>query len=235
MKKVIYLFTILGFATQTINAQVEVFTSDYIALTVPQHFYGEITYVNDSLFQETKDMSEIKNDKTLLRSLPNIVSNVTVYEVEQNGDLKVLGIGISGKNKVYQVIYDYSQTQTLVWGSGNNAESVLVGVGVRMVAKVKTKKAGINLSSPFGLTADTKKVEGSLEVRVTGISSHKINGLIPTTTDLSPSSISVALQAVATIKSHIHDEETIITPQYLGYNKIDNTIRTENIKTQKIN
>ncbi|OUS01980.1 hypothetical protein A9Q86_04830 [Flavobacteriales bacterium 33_180_T64] len=217
------------------NAQVEVFTSDYIALTVPQHFYGEITHINDSLFQELKDVSGLKNDRTLLRSLPNIVSNVTVYEVEQNGDLKVLGIGISGKNKVYQVIYDYSQTQTLVWGSGENAESVLVGIGVRMVAKVKTKKAGINLSSPFGLTANTKKVEGSLEVRVTGISSSKINGIIPTTTDLSASSISVALQAVATIKSHIHDKETIITPQYLGYNKIDQTIKNENVNTQKIN
>ncbi|WP_033961444.1 hypothetical protein [Psychroserpens jangbogonensis] len=235
MKKFNCLLIVLACIAQTMNAQVEIFTSDYIALTVPQHYYGEITYVNDSLFQEVMDISDLKNDKTLLRSLPNIVSNVTVYEVEHNGELKVLGIGISGKNKVYQVIYDYSQTQTLVYGTGEEAESVLVGIGVRMVAKVKTKKAGINLSSPFGLTANTNKIEGSLEVRVTGISSPKINGIIPTTTDLSPSSISVALQAVATIKSHIYDKETIITPQYLGYNKIDNTIKNQKVNTQKIN
>lgn len=234
MKKTILLL-LTGFYFVKLTAQVEVFTSDYIALTVPQHFYGQITFINDSLKQEVRDLSSLKNDRSLLRSFPNIVSNVTVYEVEQNGDLKVLGVGISAKNKVYEVIYDYSQTQTLIWGEGDDAESVLVGVGVRMVAKVKTKKAGINLSSPFSLTADTKKIEGSLEVRVTGISSSQINGLIPTTTDLSSSSISVALQAVATIKSHIHDEETIIVPQYLAYNKVDSTIKNNTVNSQKLN
>lgn len=226
MKKIV---TVAFFAISFIsilNAQVEVFTSDYIALTVPQHFFGEFYHVGDDLILSVKDVGEVKRDHTLLRSFPNIVSNVTVYEVEQNGDLKVLGVGVSGKNKTYQVIYDYSQTQTIVWekGNGNPSESVLIGIGVRMVAKVKTKKSGINLSSPFTLTADTRKVEGSLEVRVSGISSPKINGLIPTTTDLSPSSISVALQAVATIKSHIHDKDAIIVPQFIAYNRLDTTV-----------
>lgn len=235
MKKILFLLVLCSLSIVKINSQVEVFTSDYIALTVPQQYYGEITYINDDLLQEIKDVAEIKNDKSLIRSLPNIVSNVTVYEVDQDGELKVLGVGISGKNKVYQVIYDYSQTQTLLWDNDDGTESVLVGIGVRMVAKVKTKKAGVNLASPFSLTANTKKIEGSLEVRVTGISSAKINGLIPTTTDLSASSISVALQAVATIKSHIYDDETVIIPQYLAYNKIDASIKNMNVNTQKIN
>lgn len=225
-----YLFLLTIFSSLSANAQV-FFTSDYIALTVPQHYDGTIWYINNDTIPEVKQVSAIKNNSELLRSFPNSVSNVTVYKVASNGELKFAGIGISGKNEVYQVIYDFSQTQTVVWDNDNGVEeSVLVGVGVRMVAKVKTKKAGINLSSPFSLVANTEKVEGSLEVRVTGISSRKINELIPTTTDLSPSSISVALQAVATIKSHIHDKETIITPQYLAYNKIDKTVKKEDIK-----
>lgn len=226
MKKIALITSIVIICLSKSTAQVEVFTSDYIALTVPQHFFGELYYVGDDLKLSVKDVRDVKRDGTLLRSFPNIVSNVTVYEVEQNGGLKVMGVGVSGKNKTYQVIYDYSQTQTIVWerDNGKPSESVLIGIGVRMVAKVKTKKSGINLSSPFTLTADTKKVEGSLEVRVTGISSPKINGLIPTTTDLSPSSISVALQAVATIKSHIYDEDAIIAPQFIAYNKIDTTV-----------
>ena len=93
-----------------------------------------------------------------------------------------------------------------------------------MVAKIKTKKVGINLSSPFDLVANFEKIEGSLEVRVSGIGSQKINNLIPTTSDLSPSSISSALQSVATIKSHIYDTETIITPQILAYSIRDKEI-----------
>jgi len=230
MKKII-LLSIFTFLITKLNAQV--FTSDYIALTVPQHYDGTIWHINNDTIQEIKEVKDLKNNYTLLRSFPNSVSNVTVYKVTSDGELKFAGIGISGKNEVYQVIYDFSQTQTVTWNENGKDESVLIGVGVRMVAKVKTQKAGINLSSPFSLVANTEKVEGSLEVRVTGISSRKINELIPTTTDLSPSSISVALQAVATIKSHIHDKETIITPQYLAYSLPDKTVDEKSIKVVK--
>jgi hypothetical protein len=150
------------------------------------------------------------------------VSNVTIYELQRDGSLSVAGISVSAKDKQYQVIYDFSQSQTLIYGENEGSPfSALVGVGVRMVAKVRTKKAGINLTSPFSLAANFEKLEGSLEVRVTGIVSQKINGLIPTTTDLSAASISNALQSVATIKSHMYDTDTVIIPQYLAYNKRD--------------
>ncbi len=204
----------------SVNAQE--FTSDYIALTVPVHYKGEIWYINDSLTQEIRNIKDLKHDYKLLNSFPNTVSNVTIYQLTAEGELKFAGFGMSGKNEVYQVIYDFSQTQTINWVDElGKSKSVLIGIGVRMVAKVKTKKANINLASPMSLAANIDKIEGSLEVRVTGISSKKINELIPTTTDLSPSSISTALQAVATIKSHIYDGTTIITPQYLAYSNPD--------------
>jgi len=227
--KTIYSLTLSLLFFSTTFCQ-QIFTTDYTALTVPQHYEGQIWHIKSDKTQEIVDVKTLPNDKTLLSSFPNVVSNVTVYQVSQEGDLTVFGVGISGKNENYIVIYDFSQTQTLIWDDNGTPESALVGVGVRMVAKVKTKKAGINLTSPFSLTANLKKIEGSLEVRVSGISSQKINSLIPTTTDLSPSSISVALQAVATIKSHIYDNDTIITPQYLAHNRRDGEFRTENIR-----
>lgn len=203
------------------------FTSDYIALTTPQQYDGEIYFVKNDKSISINDISGLTHDKTLLNSFTNLVSNVTVYEMTTEGELTILGVGISGKNQTYQVIYDFSQTQTLISDSNSNYESILVGVGVRMVAKIKTKKAGINLSSPFSLVADIEKIEGSLEVRVSGIGSQKINGLIPTTSDLSPASISNALQSVATIKSHIYDSETIINPQILAYSLRDKKLNPE--------
>lgn len=215
-----------------VNAQE--FTSDYTALTTPQQYDGEIYYVENDKTISIKDIRDLTHDNTLLNSFTNLVSNVTVYEMNAVGELSILGVGISGKNKTYQVIYDFSQTQTLISDSDSNYESILVGVGVRMVAKIKTKKAGINLSSPFSLVADIEKIEGSLEVRVSGIGSQKINDLIPTTSDLSPASISNALQSVATIKSHIYDTETIINPQILAYSIRDNKLNPDANK-QKIN
>ncbi len=231
MKSIKLLGLILVFALNTLNAQD--FISDYIALTTPQQYDGEIYYVENDKTASIKDIRDLTHDKTLLNSFSNLVSNVTVYEMNTDGNLKVLGVGISGKSKNYQVIYDFSQTQTLL-SDDDNVESILVGVGVRMVAKIKTKKAGINLSSLFGLVANIEKIEGSLEVRVSGIGSQKINDLIPTTADLSPSSISTALQSVATIKSHIYDVETIITPQILAYSIRDKKLNSSASK-QKIN
>ena len=205
------------------------FTTDYTSLPVPQQYFGTISYVNDEKQNEIKDIDEIILDKTLLNSLSDIVSSVTVYEIKNDGDLKVVGVGLSAKNTNYQIIYDFTQSQTVTWEDNNDTKisnSAIVGVGVRMVAKVKTLKAGINLSSPFSLTANREKIEGSLEIRVIGISSQKINGIIPTTTDLSHSSLSICLQAVATIKSHLYDDETIIVPKYLAY-------KSTNVKEEK--
>ncbi|WP_440066283.1 hypothetical protein [Tenacibaculum discolor] len=229
-KKLIYGLIAISF-TNLINAQN--FTSDYTALTTPQQYDGQIYYVENDKTVSVKDIRDLTHDKTLLNSFSNIVSNVTVYQMNAKGELSVLGVGISGKNETYQVIYDFSQTQTLISDSESNYESILVGVGVRMVAKIKTKKAGINLASPFSLVADIEKIEGSLEVRVSGIGSQKINSLIPTTSDLSPASISNALQAVATIKSHIYDTETIINPQILAYSMRDQKLNSQANK-QKI-
>ena len=234
MKNIQYLFCglITLFSIGFVNGQD--FTSDYVALTTPQQYDGEIYYVESDKTISIKDIRDLTHDKTLLNSFTNLVSNVTVYEMNVGGELSILGVGISAKNETYQVIYDFSQTQTLISDSDSNYESILVGVGVRMVAKIKTKKAGINLSSPFSLVADIKKIEGSLEVRVSGIGSQKINGLIPTTSDLSPASISNALQAVATIKSHIYDTETIINPQILAYSIRDQKLNADANK-QRIN
>ena len=188
-------------------SQNEIITSDYIAVTVPEQYDGEIFFLNDDDKIEVEDIRKLRHDSSLLNSFPNLVSNVTVYKVNEEGELSFSGIGISGKNELYEVIYDFTQTQTINTTESLVTNSILVGVGVRMIAKIKTRKAGINLNSLFSLVAEKSKVEGSLEVRVNGVSSQKISSIIPTTTDLSPASISTALQAVATIKSHIYSGE----------------------------
>ena len=97
------------------------------------------------------------HDTSLLRSFPNLVSNVTIYESNSKGELSVK-VGLSKKKTSYEVIYDFTQSQTIVDSSTGNETSLLVGVGVRMVAKLRTDKAGLNLGSLIGLVADLDKV-----------------------------------------------------------------------------
>jgi len=190
-------------------------TSTLVSLPVPQHFDGDINYLDKDGNISTKSVTAIKHDNTILPSFPNMVSSVTVYRIEEDGTLNYLGNAISEKNAEYEAIYDYTLTQNIIVDDSSFA---LVGVSVRIVAKVKTRVSGLNLASieGLGVAVDHKKVTGSLEVRVNGISSERINAQIPVTTDLSAASVSNALQSVAIIKSHIYDDDTKITPLFLA-------------------
>lgn len=197
------------------NSLREFSTSTLISLPVPQHFDGKINYLDQNSKISIQDIGAVTHDNSLLLSFPNVVSSVTIYQVDQSGSLSLFGNSLSAKNSVYEVIYDYTQTQSIEL---DNHTFVLVGISVRMVAKVQTKSQGINLSSieGLGIAATNNKISGSLEVRSVGISWDKLNTSIPVTTDLSPASISNALQTVATIKSHIYDSDVKITPQFLA-------------------
>lgn len=198
-------------------------TTNFISLTVPVNFLGQLKYLEAGNTIQERSVFGVPHDASLLGSFPNVVSSVTVYQVENDGGLSILGNNLSAKGSTYEVIYDFVQTQTLqLLDSTDQSQSVyfaLIGVSVRMVARVKTRSAGINLTSlsSLGIAASRKKVSGTLEVRANGIGSQKINAVIPVTSDLSPASIETALQSVATIKSHIYDADTKITPQFLAF------------------
>jgi hypothetical protein len=182
---------------------------------VPQHFDGNINYLDNTGNVSMRPATTIKHDNSVLPSFPNSISSVTVYRVGDDGSLNYLGNAVSEKNSEYEVIYDYTLSQSIVVDDSSFA---LVGVSVRIVAKVKTETSGLNLASleGLGVAVDHDDVTGSLEVRVNGISSERINAQIPVTTDLSPASVSHALQCVAIIKSHIYDTDTKITPLFIA-------------------
>lgn len=201
---------------QSDTAFIQTFTS----LEVPQAYHGELMYLQADGTVTKKNADEVKHDKTYLGSFPGLVSSVTIYQVNNEGGLTLLGNSLSAKGSKYIVIYDYTQTQTIELKDVANANyHALIGVSVRMVARVNTKSAKINIANLYGLgiAASRDKVTGSLEVRVNGINSQKVNELIPVTADLSQASIGTALQSVAMIKSHIYDAETVITPQFLAW------------------
>ena len=227
MKKCIFLLSFIALTKfGTSQSLHNLVSTNFISLTVPIDYQGQLNYLDSNDIIKHKNAGEVKHDASYLPSFPNLVSSVTIYQVDEEGKLSLLGNSLSAKNSTYIVIYDYAQTQTIqVPDVDKTNYYALIGISVRMVARVTTKSSGLNLSDIYGLgfAANRKKVQGSLEVRANGINSLQINSLIPVTTDLSPSSIANALQAVATIKSNIYDKETKITPQFLAFNIVGGT------------
>lgn len=214
------------------NFDHKLYTSNYIALTVPTIYTDTIKYFDTSDQKlKTKKVTDVKLDNSLLHSFTDISSSVTMYESNREGTLTLLGNKATLKNSKYVVIYDFTQTQTITPHGDSIKKSI--GIAVRMIAEVKIKKKGIDISDVFklGIYAKDDNIEGVLAVRSIGISSQKVNQAIPTPTDLSPASIATALQSVATIKSHIYDNETKIAPHLIGISIPAKTTKDE-VKAQ---
>jgi hypothetical protein len=223
--KMIFFFAALYLMADRMHAQSlsDFKTTNFISLTVPVNFLGQFKYLETGNTVQERSVLSVPHDASVLSSFPNVVSSVTVYKADNDGGLTIMGNNLSARSSVYEVIYDFVQTQTLQLLDGNDTSRsvyfALIGVSVRMVARIKTRSAGINLTSlsSLGIAASRKKLTGTLEVRTNGIGSQRINALIPVTSDLSSTSIENALQSVATIKSHIYDADTKITPQFLAF------------------
>jgi len=209
--KIIFFSAALSLFTSFLYAQSlsDFKTTNFISLTVPVNFLRQFKYLDTANTVQERSVFSVPHDASILGSFPNVVSSVTVYQVENDGGLTILGNNLSARSSTYEVIYDFVQTQTLqLLDSNDSSRSVyfaLIGVSVRMVARIKARSAGINLTSLSSLGI------------ANGIGSQKINALIPVTSDLSSTSIENALQSVATIKSHIYDGDTKITPQFLAF------------------
>lgn len=191
----------------------------YFSFPQPQVFDGRIKYLNDDLEHEVASLDSLRHNSDLLKSLSNIKHSVTFYELNKNGTLNFLSSGVSVKDKTYKVIYDHMLYQGVPYyikDDSTKKVQAYLGVCVRMTATVTTNKKGLDLSDPLLLSAHRESVNGTLEIQVIGLNSPKISSLIPTTTDLSTSSISAAIQSIGTIRSHLHDSQTIINPQIIG-------------------
>jgi hypothetical protein len=236
MKKILLLIMLSMSLVIFSKAQTpEFFTTEYTSLTIPQIFDGKLSFINaGNLTTSLMDVNALKHDNSLLPSLPLVISAVTIYQTTTSGALTLATNSISAKDENYVVIYDFTQSQqiSLPPQADGSCVSGLIGITVRMTAKIHSKKKGINLSNLFGvgLSASQDKLIGTLEVKAFGMSSQKINELIPVPSDLTTSTVQNALSAVATIKSHIYDSETRITPLWLAFNISGNNVQNAGAK-----
>lgn len=187
--------------------------------------------------------SDIPN-KNIVDLLPNETVEIQISEITKKGGLSLKGAAaISAKNTSYQVTMDYVKfvtinvVDTVSFGKNNQVENLSifsyarVGVGLRVVASIETKKKGINLGDLFaiGFAASKNEVSGSLSVNILGVESQEITSLLPMPSEISSSSIQNAMQAMATIKSKIYDENVEIRPQIISIRSVNPLITTDDL------
>lgn len=180
-----------------------------------------------------KEMKLLTNDE-MLQFLNNETVLVSIGQVSTEGKITYLPITVSSKNSSYKVTMDYMKFATL--GQKDEQEYFIgfkrVGVGLRLISLITTTEAGINVGdlSSLGIAAKSGKVKGTLMVEVVGIKSKEITALLPLPSEINQTTIQNAMQALATIKSKIYDNETQLFPQVMAVKSVS-FIKDDNTKS----
>jgi len=201
---------------------------DYVPISPIEYSQRVIIYdaAKKSKF-DTLSLKELSADKAgVFKFLPNEAVHVTLQKFDTEHNSFAYGpASVTDKIGNYTVIMDYCKFTAInaLNGDSRCAGITKVGIGLRITANIETLEPGVNTGSLFelGMAAQTGKLKGTISIDVIGIESHQITDLVPSPSEISPTSIQNALQAIATIKAKIYDNETYLFPQVLAVKKLE--------------
>lgn len=164
----------------------------------------------------------------IFQFLNNETVLVSIGQVNAEGGISYLPVTISTKHSSYKVTMDYMKFATLaeVREDGSFIGFRRVGVGLRLITLLTADESGINIGdlSSIGIAAREGSIKGTMMIEVVGIKSREVTTLLPLPSEINQTTIQNAMQALATIKSKIYDEETMLFPQVMAI-KPDSTSR----------
>lgn len=191
----------------------------------------------------TKKEIKLLTSDEIFQFLNNETVLVSIGKINAEGGISYLPITISAKHSSYKVTMDYMKFATLPQFDevGDFLGFNRVGVGLRLVTLLTTSEAGINIGdlSSIGLAAKAGKVKGTLMIEVVGIKSKEVTTLLPLPSEINQTTIQNAMQALATIKSKIYDNETKLYPQVMAIKAESSSVKKnrflkDSIETESI-
>jgi hypothetical protein len=193
---------------------------DFIPVS-PMEFEQTVVIYDKTKKQfDTLSIKELSANSDLCRQfLPNETVYATVKKIDNSAEASFGPATLSGEQGSYTITMDYGKFTTLKILNGTTcAGFAKVGIGMRVTAQITTFKAGVDISSLFGLglAAKTNQLRGQLSIDVIGMESGKITDLITLPVDISEASIQTALQSMSAIKSKIYEDDTRLYPQILA-------------------
>jgi len=95
---------------------------------------------------------------------------------------------------------------------------IYVGIGLRVIAEGISLSGDANISGigVIGAEAEAKRLLGSLTVQTLGINSQAVASALPVHSELSRTTAENAFVAIGSIKSMLHQAETIKFPRVVG-------------------
>jgi hypothetical protein len=167
----------------------------------------------------TKDIRTLTNTEKLA-FLGDTRVVVTLAKVTKSGELSYLAGKLTSEKGSYVAFMDYANFFIHDITEGDEVIGrARVGVGLRLVARIKTHKKGVDLGSvlKIGFAANKNELSGELEVRAIGVTSKEIQDLLPgSLPNLDESSIQRALESMAAVKTKIHDAGTSVQPRIMA-------------------
>jgi hypothetical protein len=168
-----------------------------------------------------------KNVKEINKYLPIHSAAIFIQKKDASGNAKFMTNTVTAEAGSYRVLMDFMKFRMEpMYGAPNTDPSQgteyygtgKVGVGMRVSIDLLTKKAAVDLSSllAIGVAAKLGEVQGSLTVDVIGVDSKDITNLIPLNAVVDESSIQQTMQALASIKTKIHDDGVLLTPHIVA-------------------
>lgn len=148
--------------------------------------------------------------------LPNISTEISVRKLD--GSLSV-GPFINAKGTKQKITIDLMKYRSEpVVHDGNVIHYSRVGAGMRLAINIATTDASLGTGSllAFAASASAGKTTGSITADVIGMDSSEVSLALPFTSDLSEKSILSVIEALAVIKSKLHEDETTLVPQFIA-------------------
>ncbi len=153
--------------------------------------------------------------------LPLQSAEVSVSKTDVSGAISYLTSSLTAGSGTYAVTMDYMKYRVEdVYDDETNRfiGNARIGVGLRIKAVVQTTEIGLNMGSLIAIGAEAKRgtLRGGIAVDVIGIDSADVTNLIPLTSEIDQTSIQSALQALASIKTKISEDDTRLTPHVVA-------------------
>lgn len=206
--------------------------------------------VEVSIPQSTSAVTSAK----ILDMLPDETVRLAIGQFDSDGGITFGPAKVGVKGGSYVVVLDYIKFDTKSFGvevkespqlnnpyqksasvtSKPNPDilvPVYIGVGLRLTANVTVNEGSIDLGNllALGVSAQAKKISGTLVIQTLGISGEGISGSIPLPSEINQTSVQNAIQSLGAIRAVMYAEKTRIKPRVVGvYNNLGGGQKTIN-------
>lgn len=180
----------------------------------------EITfYDRDTGVNVTKNWGALKHEEKI-RLLSNTTDEVTINAFDSEAKVSVLGLGSTTAAKGrYKVVMDFTSyiVEDVLNKKDKKFANAKVGVGLRVVADVTTKKANVDLNGLPALSAAVKanKISGTMTITNIGIVPKNDSGTMISTVTINEDTVLNTMAMLAVLRSKMKDESTYLDPQVI--------------------